>query len=260
MSIFLGLSLGLNADNFVGANPLTLFGSALIQWWDATDASTVTLDTGAPATTISQIASKIAGGASLVTNAKANQPNALTTDFGGRTVVHHDTFSKNMYADFTFPTDMTIFTVYQLDAYATGVNNRRHVSCYVGTSNDYDGATRAVFHQQNAQLTSMRAFFNNVFLGSGYSLATGSYGTTTLVANDTGNTMDAYRNNSLVNTGAWTGTISNATRFGIGKESGAAAAQYSLVQRWPELFIINRTATVADRAAAESYFKGKYGI
>jgi len=240
-------------------NPLTLFGSALIQWWDATDASTLTLDTGAPATTISQIASKIAGGASLVTNAKAQQPNALTTDFGGRTVVHHDTFNKNMWADFTFTTDMTFFTVYQLDAYA-GVNNRRHLSCFVGTGDDFGGTNRAIYHMQNGTNTSMRSFFNSAFIGTGYSLATGSYGTTTVIADDTGNTMDTYRNNALVNTGAWTGTQTSATRFGIGKDTGTNAAQYSLVHRWPELFIINRAATVADRAAAESYFKGRYGI
>jgi hypothetical protein len=254
----LGLGLGLSKSGNL-LSPYSLFGSALIQWWDENDPATITLDTGAPNTTISQIASKIAGGAALVTNAKANQPNELLTDLGGKRVVHHDTFNKNMWADFTFPTDMTIFTVHQLDAYA-GVNNRRHLSCFVGTGDDFGGTNRAIYHMQEGTANEMVSFANNVFIGPGYALATGAYGTATIVANDTGNTMETYRNNALVNTGAWSGSQSSATRFGVGKDTGAAASQYSLVQRWPEMFIINRAATAADRAAGEAYFRRRYPL
>jgi hypothetical protein len=222
----------------------------LTGWWDATDASTITLN----GTTVSQWRDKSGGNRHMAQDTAADQPEYLTSEIGGKAAVKHAASPLNR-----------LFTASFMDVFADDTNLLVTIFAVVrGGGTGTNNLTIGEIANQNGFGWYLR-FANQSFFNAGATATARISGVVDATAFQTaaiyagrrsGGTMNQWFNGSLVagsRTDATGGIRTTGNHlFGI---SGT-----NITMSYSEIIIYNRDLSTAERDRVQSYLARKYGV
>jgi hypothetical protein len=235
-----------------GFNPTRLSG--LLLWLDASDASTVTLDTG-----VSEWRDKSGTGKKMTQDTGGNQPDYLTDGIGGKPALGFTGSSSHfMRGAFSHSfTGISFYVVARIES-TIATAGRIFSMAVSGQTNDFSGT---------GHLSASLRFLSNESVGSyndGGSRAERAVTyATPFIHNLTisGTTLTNRVNNGTAATytrsGSWSATMANMM---LSSQTSSGSAAGFMTGRIAEVIVYSREVTADERSKVHQYLGKKYGI
>jgi hypothetical protein len=235
-------------------DPRTIAG--LEAWWDASDASTVTLNSG----NVSQWRDKSGKGVNLTQGTAADQPaySTSTNTINGRNTITYSPVGDRLINTAVTVTQPVIFSVFRVrSGYSISAANAPIVFDSFSSANDrhvhtfLENSTSTILYSRSSANAANRA-----------SITTGSFGTvfvTTCESLATGHNI--YVNGS-VGTAATAGT-NGLTGISVGNLRGNPSpidANYTFDGQICELLIYSSAFSAAQRQTVERWLGARWGV
>lgn len=225
---------GVSGSN-AGIKVWTPADSTTSLWYDASDASTVTIDTG-----VSQWNDKSAGGNNATQATGGNQPLYVTNDLAGRNVLEFTSARSLTHAYANATTNISIFMV-------------------VNVTTDTSSTRRRIFSTQGANTTQSNIYsrdtntFNWGTLGSS---STYRFAGTAITA-DSWNIIGLTRTTGGIF--YWNGSSSNSfATDSTGDTNGTIGGGFT--GKLAELIVYNSSLSTSDRQRVEGYLAWKWNL
>jgi hypothetical protein len=235
-----------------GFNPTRLSG--LLLWLDASDASTVTLDTG-----VSEWRDKSGTGKKMTQDTGGNQPDYLTDGIGGKPALGFTGSSSHfMRGAFSHAlTAITSLVVARMES-TVGTSGRIFSMTVSGSASDFGGTGHLC---PSMRFTSTQAVGCQNDGGTRVSRDI-TYGTPFIqCSHHDGTTLSNRVNNGTAATytpaSAWSPTMANMM---LSSQSSSGAAGGFFTGRIAEVIVYSRDLTADERSKVHQYLGNKYGI